>query len=103
MIIVEGWVRASAEEVERLRPAAVQMMRATKAEEPGCLEYAYALDLADPGVLRIIERWTNNDALTAHFASRHMVMFRRAMGDAKIVAMSVKVYAGDEVRTLMER
>lgn len=36
MIIVEGWVRVEdAAEIDRLRSAAIEMMRATKAEEPG--------------------------------------------------------------------
>lgn len=103
MIIVEGWVRASAEEIARLRPAAVEMMRATKAAEPGCLEYAYAVDLAEPGLLRIIERWTDDAALDAHFRTPHMAVFSQVMGAARIAAMSVKAYAGDEVRTLLER
>ena len=103
MIIVQGWVRASAEEIKRLRPAAVEMMRATRAAEPGCLDYAYAVDLAEPDLLRVIERWTDEAALTAHFATPHMAAFGQAMANAEITAMSVKAYAGTEVRTLMER
>ena len=102
MIIVEGWVRmTSAEEIDRLRDAAVEMMRATKAAEPGCLEYAYALDLAEPELLRVIERWTDDAALTAHFATPHMATFNQALSGAKIAAASVKAYGGQEVRTLV--
>ena len=101
MIIVEGWVRmTSATEIDRLRGAAVEMMRATKAES-GCLDYAYAVDLAEPELLRIIERWTDDAALTAHFATPHMAAFNQALAGAKIAAASVKAYAGDEVRTLV--
>ena len=104
MIIIQGWVRLeSSEEIERLRVAATEMMRATKAEEPGCLAYAYANDLAEPTLLHVIERWTEEAALTAHFATPHMAAFGEAMAGAKILAMSVKAYAGEEVRTLMER
>lgn len=103
MIIVEGWVRATPQEIERLRPAAVEMMRATKANEPGCLEYAYAVDLADPGLLRVIERWVDDAALAAHFSSPHMAAFGQAMATAHISAMSVKAYASNDARTLMER
>lgn len=103
MIIVEGWVRAAPEEIERFRPAAVEMMRATKTNEPGCLEYAYAVDLADPGLLRVIERWADDAALAAHFSSPRMAAFGRAMASAQISAMSVKAYTSNGVRTLMER
>ena len=101
MIIVEGWVgMTSATEIDRLRDAAIEMMRATKAES-GCLDYAYAVDLAEPDLLRIIERWTDDAALTAHFATPHMAAFNQALAGAKIAAASVKAYAGDEVRTLV--
>ena len=103
MIIVEGWVRASPEEIERLRPAAVEMMRATKANEPGCLEYAFAVDLADPGLLRVIERWVDDAALARHFSSAHMAAFGQAMATAQIAAMSVKAYTSQDAWTLMER
>ena len=104
MIIVQGWVRLeSIEEIDRLRTAAAEMMRATTSDEPGCLAYAYARDLADPALLHVIKRWHDDEALTAHFATPHMAAFGQAMAGAKIAAMSVKAYAGEEVRTLMER
>jgi quinol monooxygenase YgiN len=103
MIIVEGWVRAPVEDMEALRPAAREMARATKTSEPGCLEYAFATDLFEPGLLRIIERWTDEAALAAHFATPHMAAFNQALSGAKISGASIKVYAGEEVRTIMER
>jgi quinol monooxygenase YgiN len=104
MIIVQGWVQLeSVDEVERLRAAAVEMMRATKAAEPGCITYAYATDLHEPALLHVIERWRDEAALTEHFATPHMAMFGQAIGEARITAMPVKAYAGEEVRTLMER
>lgn len=104
MIIVEGWVRvADAGEIDRLRAAAVEMMRATKTEEPGCLDYAFATDLSDATLLRIIERWTDEAALAAHFATAHMATFNQALASAQIVSASVKAYSGEVVRTLIER
>ncbi|MBA3811827.1 MAG: antibiotic biosynthesis monooxygenase [Caulobacteraceae bacterium] len=102
MIIVEGWVRLAAEEIERLRAAAVEMMRQTKATDPGCLEYAYAVDLAEPDLLRVIERWADQAALDAHFASPHMAMFRQAMAAATIEGASIKAYQGENIRVLMQ-
>ena len=101
MIIVEGWVRlASAAEVDRFRAAAVAMMAATTAE-PGCLAYAFAADLGDPTLLHVTERWVDDAALTAHFASAHMAIFNAALAGAALVAASVKAYAAEEVRTLI--
>ncbi len=103
MIIVEGWVRMAGEDIGALRVAAAEMMRATKAAEPGCLEYAFALDLAEPGLLRVIERWVDEVALTAHFATPHMAAFNQALAGAKVLGANIKVYDADEVRTIMER
>lgn len=104
MLIVEGWVRLeNASEVERLREAAVEVARATKAEEPGCLEYACAIDLTDPTLLRIIERWTGEDSLAAHFNTPHVIAYSRTISNAKIVAASVKAYRGEVHRTIMQR
>lgn len=104
MIIVEGWVRLeSAEEVARLREAALEMMRATRTTETGCLEYAYAIDLADPSLLRVVERWADAGALDAHFQTPHMAAFGQAIAGARILEMSVKAYAAEELRTLMRR
>ena len=101
MIVVEGWVRMDAAEIERLRPAAIEMMRATKAKEPGCLEYAYAADLADPDLLRVIERWEDQEALDAHFKTEHMAAFNAALAGAKITGATVKAYEAVFLRTLV--
>jgi quinol monooxygenase YgiN len=103
MIIVEGWVRMDSAHLESLRAAAVDMMRATRESEPGCLDYAIAIDLAEPNLLRIVERWTDEAALSAHFATPHMAAFNQAMAGAAIQRASVKVYNAQEVRTVMER
>ncbi len=68
------------------------MMRVARTE-PGCLDYAYAADLADPDLLRVIERWTDDGALAAHSATRHMAAFGHAMASAAITAASIKAYA----------
>lgn len=103
MIIVEGWVRMAVADLDRLQGAATEMMRTTRAAEPGCLDYAFARDLAEPGLLRIIERWADEAALTAHFATPHMAAFNQALATATIEAADIKVYAGQEVRTILSR
>ncbi|MBV8970853.1 MAG: antibiotic biosynthesis monooxygenase [Sphingomonadaceae bacterium] len=103
MILVQGWIRLrDVAEVERLRAAATAMVKATAAE-PGCLDYAFAQDLGEPATLRLTERWADEAALAAHFATPHMAAFNAAIAGAAVVAASVKAYAGDEVRTLIER
>lgn len=101
MIIVEGWVRLDTKDIEALRGAATEMMRATRSAEPGCLEYAFAVDLAEPGLLRVIERWADEAALAAHFATPHMAAFNQTLGSLKILGAGIKAYAASELRTIM--
>jgi quinol monooxygenase YgiN len=51
------------------------MLAASRAEE-GCLEYAYAEDVADPGLIRVFEVWRDQAALDAHFQTPHMAEWR---------------------------
>ena len=100
MLIVEGWIRFAAGEIERLTGAARTMIAETR-KEPGCLDYAFSRDLVDPDVMRISERWVDDAALAAHFASPHMAAFQAALGDAKREGGSVKSYTAELQRTLI--
>jgi quinol monooxygenase YgiN len=100
MIMIEGWVRLGAGDIDRLRPAAVAMISATR-EEDGCLEYAFAQDLADSNLFRIVERWRDEAALAAHFQTPHMASFQQALGAATNQGGSVKVYKAEVERSLI--
>lgn len=43
----------------------------TSLGEDGCLDYALSLDAYDPGRVRLVERWTDADALAAHVKAIH--------------------------------
>src|ERR1700760_4505837 len=101
MIIIQGWIRLAEGEIERLRPAAETMIRTTRTSEPGCIEYNFAVDLVEPNLIRISERWADQAALDAHFASAHMKEFQKAMAVAKIVGLSAMSYNGNDERKLM--
>jgi len=102
MILVDGRVKLAPGEIDRLHDAASEMARTTR-NEPGCLDYAFAADLTDPDVLRVIERWEDESALAAHLASPHMAAFNALLAGARIEDISVKAYAADYIRTLMEK
>ena len=100
MIIIEGWLQFAPGEIERLAEDARAMIAETR-KEPGCLEYAFSQDLADPCRLRISERWVDEAALAAHFASPHMAAFQAAMAGAKREGGSAKLYSAELVRPLI--
>ena len=92
MIIVEGWVRfADAGGLARVREAAEAQMRDSRAEL-GCLDYTYAIDVSDPCVMRVFERWEDQAALDAHFARPHMAPWRAALQAAGIAERNIHAH-----------
>ena len=71
MIAVLGTFRFPPEALEQARPLMRAVIEATLAE-PGCRAYSYAEDVAEPGLFRVMEQWDSREALSAHFATRHM-------------------------------
>jgi quinol monooxygenase YgiN len=53
------------------------MIAASRAED-GCIHYAYAEDVAEPGLIRVSETWRDRESLTRHFATPHLAMWRAA-------------------------
>ncbi len=100
MIIVMGHAKLGLGEIDRLGDAMATQIAATLAED-GCLHYGYSRDVLEPDTMIITERWRDNDAITAHFASPHMAAFNAVLASAKVLEVSVKAYENGEVRTLM--
>ena len=78
MIVVNARIDTTPEAVEAMREAIVAMQAASLAED-GCEDYNFAVELADPGAIRLTERWTSKEALAAHFQAPHMAEFQAAM------------------------
>jgi quinol monooxygenase YgiN len=78
MIIVSGVVPIRPEMREAAVQAALEMARATAAEQ-GCLVYRFYADLEDPCLWRIYEEWETAEALAAHFETPHMALFRQQL------------------------
>jgi quinol monooxygenase YgiN len=76
-LIVAGAIRVPPDQLEGLRPHMVAMMTASRAEA-GCVEYGYAEDVGEPGLIHVFEIWTSQAALDAHFQTPHMAAWRAA-------------------------
>ena len=92
-LIVAGTVRVPPENIDGLRPAMVEMMTATRAED-GCGAYSYAEDVADPGLVHVFEVWRDQAALEAHFKTAHMAVWRAAwpsfgVSDRRLIAYEI--------------
>ena len=95
MLIILGTVRVPPERIDAARGPMRAMVEATRAED-GCLDYAYAEDLLDPGLIHIIERWRDQAALEAHFQTAHMATWREAWRPISIRDRRLFRYEADE-------
>ena len=98
MIIVEGYVRmADPGDFEKVRAAAEAQIAASRSEE-GCIDYTYALDVLDPQIMRVLERWKSWEALEAHFEMPHMHPWRAALAGVKFLERSLRAHEVSETR-----
>jgi len=80
MIIVAGSMTIPGDGMANLMPVALATMTATR-KEAGCILYSFAVDVADPTLLRIYEEWESREALEAHFKQPHMTPWRAKLDD----------------------
>jgi quinol monooxygenase YgiN len=77
MIVITGTVRIPFGSLDTVRPAMKAMLEGSRAES-GCIHYAYAEDVFEPGLIWVSESWTDGAALQAHAQSAHMAVWREA-------------------------
>ena len=97
MLLIIGTIRLPASNLDAARPIMRRMIEASRAEE-GCLEYNYAEDVLEPGLIHVKERWTEQAALDRHFASAHITEWRAAWPSLGINDRNLFVYDVDEPR-----
>jgi quinol monooxygenase YgiN len=81
------------ESLDAARRAMARVIAATRAEA-GCIAYAYAEDVLEPGLFRVSEAWESREALTAHFAAAHMKQWQQERG---ALGMTGRVVTAHEV------
>ena len=99
MIIVAGTIDLDPADIDRARQAGRDMIAATR-EETGCIEYAFAEDITEPGRIRVFEIWTDEDALAAHGETPHMATWRSTLSSLRVRGRAIKVYGIDGERDL---
>jgi quinol monooxygenase YgiN len=99
LIIVTGHLRVAPDQIEGLRAAARKTLEATRREK-GCILYAYAEDVIDPGLIRIVERWEDWPSLDAHGTAPHMDEWRAVLGGVEILDREVIAHEAGEERIL---
>lgn len=95
MIIVAGTIRVPAARLEEILPLARDTIAATRAEK-GCITYSFAADLADPGLIRIFERWESMADLERHGSQPHMDPWRAKLREVGVSDRDILSYEAGE-------
>ena len=95
MIVVIGQFRMPAENMAAARPLMETVMLATRAED-GCVEYNYAEDVLDPGLIRVSEVWHRRAQLNAHINTPHMMTWGRERIALGLSGRAITVFEADD-------
>ncbi|HNN56063.1 MAG: antibiotic biosynthesis monooxygenase [Novosphingobium sp.] len=93
--VVVGQFRLPPERMDEARGAMRKVMEATRAEA-GCIEYNYAEDVLDPGLIRVSEVWESSAHLAAHLKTAHMAVWGEERAALGLTGRSIKVFEADE-------
>jgi len=99
MIIVFGTARFPAQNVEKVLPAIETLIAAVR-QEDGCIQYRFAEDLLDKGLIHISELWRDAEALAAHGRQPHMLPWRDAAMTFGLHDMNLSVFDAANQRPL---
>ncbi|MGX5839723.1 putative quinol monooxygenase [Mesorhizobium sp. ArgA1] len=95
MLVIIGTIRLPPERLDEARPAMQRMISGSRAE-PGCLDYSYAQDVLDAGLIHVTEVWSDREALDAHFRSPHIADWRENWAALGIGERNLKLYEAGE-------
>ena len=99
MLVIVGTVRLPPEKLGEARPAMASMISASRTE-PGCIEYSYAQDVLDAGLIHVTEVWRDRAALDEHFRSSHIARWRESWAALGIGERNLVVYEAGEAKPI---
>jgi quinol monooxygenase YgiN len=93
-VVVIGQFRFPPDRMGEALPAMRKVMEATRAED-GCIEYNYAEDVLDPGLIRVSEVWETREQLAAHLKTPHMAVWGEERMGLGLSGRAITVYGAD--------
>lgn len=99
-IIVAGWMDYEPADRDTMLRHLVDVGERTRAEEPGCLDYAMTADPADERRIRVYERWVSQQALDEHFTTAHIKDFRAAVAGLTRLGVSLETFSVAAARSM---
>ena len=95
MLVIIGTIRLPAERLDEARPVMQRMILGSRTE-PGCIDYSYAHDVLDAGLIHVTEVWSDREALDAHFRSPHIADWRASWAALGIGERNLMLYEAGE-------
>ncbi|PRD43428.1 antibiotic biosynthesis monooxygenase [Phyllobacterium phragmitis] len=99
MLLITGTVRLPPENLADAREAMQNMILASRAED-GCVDYRYAEDILQPGLIHVKEMWRDRVSLDRHFTSAHIAEWRAAWPGLGISDRNLKLYEVGEPQAI---
>lgn len=99
MLLIAGTVRLPPDKLIEARPAMERMISASRAE-PGCIEYSYAQDVLEAGLIHVKEIWRDRPALDEHFRSAHIAHWRSSWAALGIADRNLVLYEVGEAQPI---
>lgn len=99
-VIVAGWMDYAPGDRDTMLEHLVELGHRTRAEEPGCLDYAMTADPTDERRIRVYERWASQQALDEHFATPHIKDFRTAVAELTRAGVSLDAFGVTAARPM---
>ena len=96
MILVIGQALAKPDTLQAMLSNSVEHVERSRAE-PGCISHEVSTDAQVPLQLTFVERWSDMDALRAHFRVEASRAFAKALAAMADGAPRMSVYQSDEV------
>lgn len=97
MILVTGSATAREGCVDEMRTVAIEHVRRSRTE-PGCLSHEVSTDVENPRRFVFAERWSDMDALQAHFRVEASRTFVQDMGRLAEGKPDIAIYAATPVK-----
>jgi quinol monooxygenase YgiN len=97
MLVILGTIRLPPERLGAARGPMAAMVAASRAED-GCVDYAYAEDVLEPGLIRVSEIWRDQTALDRHFQTPHIAAWRAAWPELAIHDRQLTAYDAAQSR-----
>jgi len=99
MLLIAASMTAAPNKRAQLQDVLTSLLAPTRAE-PGCREYRYYQDSEDPDKFLFFEKWLDQKAIDAHFASAHFKHAAEQLPELVVGAPDIRIYeVGREVPT----